>query len=315
MGIAIVIPTMNRKASLLQTIRNIAGGVALPDEMIIVDQSSSCEARCACEQAVKGLFSGKCIVEYIGLELPSSTHARNVGLSRATQDVIVFMDDDVDLKKDTIYNVRSLMEDDSVAMLAGIDENMPIARSKLGYIMGTKSIKDHAIGHVTHSVLGRFPDHEVLKETPTQWAMGFFFAVRKSLCNQWGVRFDENLKSYAYAEDLDFTYRYYTEASRRGLRCILSPRIRVFHNGTKEWRISDKKFTYMYVVHRIYLHHKFWKGRYVLMLIWSFIGMYLYKGLHHDNLKDYKEALVFGRKYRNDIINGDMHYELWEKGK
>lgn len=312
MGITVIIPTMNRQASLLRTIRNIVGGQMMPEQIIIVDQSSSREIRHECEQNVTELLAGKTVAEYVCLEVPSLTHARNVGLSKATQETIVFMDDDVDLKKDTIQNVKHLMEEDSIAMIAGIDENTPVAYSKLGYIMGTKSLKSHAIGHVTYSVLGRFPDHEVRRETPTQWAMGFFFAIRKSLCDQWKMEFDENLKSYAYAEDLDFTYRYYVRASHAGLKCILTPQVKVVHNGSKEWRISDRKFTYMYVIHRIYLHHKFWGGRYAMMLKWSFFGMYLYKMLHHDNLMDYREALSFSRRYKSEIIRGNMCYELWE---
>lgn len=311
MGITVIIPTMNRQTSLFQTLRNIVGGQKLPDQIIIVDQSDSGVVRCESKKMVIELFAGKSVVEYVCLDLPSLTHARNVGMSKATEDVVVFMDDDVDLKKDTIHNVRILMEDDSIAMIAGIDENMPVARSKLGYVMGTKSIKNRKIGHVTYSVLGRFPDHEVLEETPTQWAMGFFFVVKKSLCDQWELAFDENLKSYAYAEDLDFTYRYYVKASNARLKCILTPQIRVFHNGSKEWRISDRKFTYMYVVHRAYLLYKFWGGRYAWMLQWSFIGMYFYKMMHRDNLEDYKGALEFAKKYKKDIIAGNMHYELW----
>lgn len=312
MGITVIIPTFNRQSSLLRTIKFILKGNVLPEQIIIVDQSDSETRSNEGRHLIADMLAGKMALEYIHLEEASLTHARNIGLCRAVEDIIVFMDDDVDIKNNTFQNIKSIMKSASVAMIAGIDDNTPVTRAKLGYLMGTKSIKNHAIGHVTHSVLGRFPDHEVLEETPTQWAMGFFFVVRKPLLDQWGLWFDENLKSYAYAEDLDFTYRYYKKACENGMKCILSPQIRVVHNASREGRISDRKTTFMQVAHRIYLRQKWWPGRYKWALNWAFMGLYFYKMLHHDNLADYRAALFFGRKYKRDIEQGQFHYELWE---
>lgn len=311
MEISVIIPTMNRQASLLRTIQYILKGKILPEQIIIVDQSDSEKKRSENRYAVESLLKDKTVLEYISLDVASLTHARNTGLGKASGDIIVFMDDDVDVREETVSNIRILMEDPTVAMIAGIDESMPIARSKLGYIMGTKSLKNHAIGHVTHAVLGRFPDHEILKDTSTQWAMGFFFVIRKSLCDKWDIWFDENFRSYAYAEDLDFTYRYYMKSSKENLKCILSPLIKVVHNESKEWRIANRKSTFMYVVHRVYLQYKFWSGKYELALKWAFLGLYFYKKFHHENMADYKDALLFSRKYKMDIVGGNMHYELW----
>ena len=312
MGITVIIPTINRQASLFQTVQSILEGQVLPDQIIIVDQSESEEKKCESRRIITDMLADRSILDYICLEEPSLTHARNVGLRKAQEDIIVFMDDDVDVREDTFYSIGFVMKDVSLAMIAGIDESMPITHTKMGYLMGTKSIRNHAIGHVTYSVLGRFPDHEILQETPTQWAMGFFFVVRKPLLDKWGIRFDEKLKSYAYAEDLDFTYRYYKRAWKDGLRCILSPQVKVVHNASKEWRISDRKSTFMEVAHRVYLQYKFWSGRHEWMLKWAFVGRYFYKMLHHDNLADYRDALSFCRKHKADIKQGQFHYELWD---
>ena len=88
-------------------------------------------------------------------------------------------------------------------MIAALDTNS-IRKNKieLGYLAGLKSIKNRKIGHVTLSLLGRYPN-VVVGDISTQWAMGYCFAVRRSLLNCWGIKWDENLNGYAYAKDLD----------------------------------------------------------------------------------------------------------------
>ncbi len=312
MGISVIIPTLNRQVSLLRTIQFMLESQTMPEQVIIVDQSPSEEKRRESQRILTNLLSGKTALEYVYLTEPSLTHARNVGLSKAEQDIIVFMDDDVDVKIDTFHNIKAIMKDTSLAMIAGIDDNTPITHTKLGYLMGTKSIRNHGIGHVTYSVLGRFPDHEVLTETPTQWAMGFFFVLRKQFLDEWDIRFDEKLETYAYAEDLDCTYRYYREAQKSGLKCILSPLVRVRHNASKEYRIPSRKSTFMQVAHRVYLQHKFWPSQHELALKWAFLWLYVYKMIHHDNLADYRQALLFCKKYKADIQQGCFHYEAWD---
>ena len=54
---------------------------------------------------------------------------------------------------------------------------------------------------------GRYPA-PVADMVATDWAMGYFFCVRRSCMERWDCWFDENLKRYAYAEDLDVSIRY-----------------------------------------------------------------------------------------------------------
>lgn len=158
---------------------------------------------------------------------------------------------------------------------------------------------------------------EVKKATETQWAMGYFFVVRKRLCQEWNLCFDENLRSYAYAEDLDFTFSYYKKAKQDNYRCILTPDVIVRHHCSKEWRISSKKSTFMYLVNRKYLHYKHFQkmsGGYFLprlCLSWTNFSMLLFRIIKNDNYKDYIKAMIFCVKYKNDIEKGVLHLELY----
>ena len=61
----------------------------------------------------------------------------------------------------------------------------------------------------------------------------------------WDVWFDEGMRRYAYAEDLDFSLRYCAHARAEGLECVLDPHIYVHHLASTEWRTpSDEAVRY-----------------------------------------------------------------------
>ena len=130
-------------------------------------------------------------------------------MQKTVQKLLVCSDDDVEVYADTLKNVYDLFQNPQIPMIAGLDDCAAKSTSKIGYLLGTKSFFKRKIGHVTASMLGRFPAQQVKGEVDTQWAMGFFFAVRTPLLKKWNIKWDENLTGYAYAEDLDFSYSYY----------------------------------------------------------------------------------------------------------
>lgn len=249
-SLTVIIPTMNRPDTLERTLAGYIKGSAVPDQIVIVDQTQTETTRQKVEKLTKQ-YGG----EYIYQEEPSLTAARNKGLSAARNDIVVCSDDDVDVYEDTLINTYTTMQREEIALIAGLDDNANASQTNIGYLLGTKSYRKRKIGHVTKSVLGRYPD-TVTGETETEWAMGYFFVIRKTLCDQWDIRWDERLVSYAYAEDLDFSWRYCNKAHSSGLKCVLSEQIRVRHMVSKEYRTPSAKSTYMYVVHRRYIAQK-----------------------------------------------------------
>lgn len=305
--ITVIIPTYNRADTLIRTFKCLEASIDGPEEVIIVDQSNKEDLA----QQIKDMCDESSLpIRYIYRKEPSSAAARNVGIDAATHDILVFMDDDVDVKENTFINIRNLLGDSSIAMVGGINESDPIPNSILGYFFGKKSWRKRKIGHVTKAVYGRFPS--VLKEqTPTEWCMGFFFVIRKSLTNKWGLRFDEHFKGYCYAEDLDFTYGYYLKSKKEGLRCIMSTELKVLHRISQEYRSPSKTTIYMGVVHREYISYKyfsaisgsrFWTS-------WSNLSDVFYRMLHKENWRWCINAQVYLLKHRNQIKNGRFVYE------
>ena len=300
---------MNRPDSLERTLNVMASSNGLPNQIIVVDQSETIEDRIKNELILRS-FENKFIdVKYVIQNVPSLTKARNNGLAYVANEIVVMSDDDVDVKPDSFAHIHQLFQDETIAMVGGINELDNLAQqSLLGVLFGKSSYRKRYIGHVTKSVYGRFPLH-CEETTPSEWAMGFFFVVRKSLTDRWGIRFDEHLQYYAYAEDLDFTYNYYKHAKKEGLKCIISSLLTVRHNVSTEYRIPTKKQTYMVILHRRYICAKHKMGLFAeIACIWCDFGDVLYRALHKQSILNVLSALFFYIKHRSDIKKGEFHY-------
>lgn len=309
--ISLVIPTMNRPDSLERTLDFIAKGKDVPAQVIVVDQSQNIELQNKNQEVLNGFSGVFSQINYEYQAVPSLTKARNRGLEFVTNDIVVFADDDIDVNADTISNVYEIFQDSKIAMIAGIDELTSKSSTNIGYILGTKSIRKRKIGHVTKSMLGRYPDC-INGQIETQWAQGYFFAVRKSLMDKWQCRWDENLTSYAYAEDLDFSFNYYKHAKAEGLKCVLDSRVSVKHLATLEFRIPSEKSIYMYIVNRAYLSHKHKMGFYGnIASAWCNFCQLMRRVVSGNQPKVFINALKASLLYRKEIRNGQLNYDKY----
>ena len=304
--ISVLIPTMNRPETLKATLDSFFNGDVLPAQVVVVDQSNDENAKKT--KNVCDKYSDKAQIKYVYQERPSSTEARNNAYNYASGEIIVFSDDDVLVYKNTLKNVVSVMQRNEVAMIAGIDDNSSASSTNIGYLLGTKSYKNRKIGHVTLSMLGRYPDN-IKGEIETQWAMGYFFVVRKSLLDKWNIRWDENLTSYAYAEDLDFSFSYYKKAKSENLKCVINEQVRVKHCVSKEYRTPITKSTYMYVVNRYYLSYKHNMGfRSRLAMKWCNFWRLVERTVKKECPADMWKAMVFVSRNRKDVRQGKIKF-------
>lgn len=271
--ITVVIPTYNRPEVLKGTIESYLAGRVLPRQIVIVDQTSE-------------PFNPATILDKRGVDIdvvcsaiPSLTLARNIGARVSSNDIILFSDDDIVVNGDSIAVLADTMGDNGLALVAGVDiaENgvhgspvrLGLARDIVGTLLGMKKPWRNDGYIVRASMRGRYP-MPVSQRVPTEWAMGYFFCVRRSLMELWGVWFDEGLKRYAYAEDLDFSMRYCACAKKAGLFCILDPNIYVHHLASSEWRTPSDEAVRYFIDNRRYIARKVYPGRwwYLLTMGW-----------------------------------------------
>lgn len=311
--ISVVIPTMNRWNTLKETLESYVSADVLPAQIVIVDQTKEEQLRDKIKASVD-LLRDRVDVTYSYQTIPSSTKARNTGLSLCKNDIVVFSDDDITVQPDTLRNVADIMKNQQIAMIAGINSRSGFSNSKLGYLFGKKSFAKRNIGHVTNAMYGRFPYHKVKGIVYTEWAMGFFFVIRKSLADRWNIRWDENLTSYAYAEDLDFSFSYFKQAKSEHLTCILDDRVVVEHRVSDEWRIPSRKHTIMVVINREYLSYKHKMGiKSRIMTRWSNFGDILLRVIKRSGgVKDMIDAQLICDKHRKELKNGKINPE-WYK--
>ncbi len=304
--ISLLIPTMNRPKTLEITLKSYLDKEFIPSQVVVVDQSTDKNVANEVESLVNGFSSVTEIIYYT--QAMSLTYARNTLIKYAKEEIVIFSDDDVEVYNDTVKNVYELMNGTNVSMVAGIDDNSPKTSSKIGYLLGTKSFKKRKIGHVTNSMLGRYPNN-VVGEVETEWAMGYFFAIKKPLFEKWELTWDENLTSYAYPEDLDFSYSYFKKSKEENLICILSDKVRVKHLASKEYRVPSKLGTYMYVINRAYLSYKHNMGlKSRIAMSWCNFWRYIERVIKKENPKDMKDAIKLLKKHKKEIKKGKFPY-------
>lgn len=305
-SLSIVIPTCNRPALLRQTLATITCGTLLPEEVIVVDQS-----RDPAETKRLAVLFGKPIAFHvIHLPVPSLTHARNEGLRKCSNDIVLFTDDDVLLGSDALERMLLLFTDRSVALVAAPDRRLQGATRRAlpdiaGLIFARKKIKEPAGYMMKGAMLGRYPT-DPLTLVPTEWAQGFFFALRRGIWQLSGLRFDENLPAYGYGEDLDFTRRFVAFARLRGMRAILDPAIHVEHLASSTGRMNNRRATSMYVLHRYYLSRKHFpmKHLYRLILVWSDVGELIRRLATRSGAIDLIVAYMYLFRHRSKAARG-----------
>ena len=308
--VSVLIPTMNRPDTLKATLESYMSAEFVPSQIVVVDQSENK----VIANNVKNIvlhYIGFIDIQYIYQQKQSLTKARNNALKYSKYEIIICSDDDVELYKDTLKNIYDIMLREEVSLIAGINDNALKSKTNIGYFFGTKSFKKRKIGHVTLSMLGRYPDN-IIGEVETEWAMGYFFVVRKSLLKKWDISWDENLISYAYAEDLDFSYRYYKKSIQYNFKCILSDKVHVKHLASSEYRVPKMKSTIMYVLNRYYLSYKHnmgFKSR--IAIKWSNFWRCVERTLKKQAPKDFRYALKLYRKNKKYISKGILNPDLY----
>jgi len=310
-SIAVLIPTMNRPQSLKRTLAALMAGYTLPRHIVVVDQSKDSATRIE-NMSIVDKYKTTVKTTYYYQDTPSLTKARNHAMGLADEDILIFSDDDVDVKKDTITNVQRIMSDNQISMIAGLDELTPPSNSIIGYFMGTKSFRRRNTGHVTGAMLGRFPEH-IFGTQKTEWAMGFFFAIRKSLAVKWGLEWDEKLISYAYAEDLDFSYSYFKKSREDGLMCVTNDSVVVQHLASKEYRIPSHKHIMMYIINRAYLLYKHNMSKTdELLMNWCNFCFLIQSKISGQNYQDYKDAIKRLKEVKSALKQGDLISDYYE---
>jgi GT2 family glycosyltransferase len=187
-----VIPATDRRPTLDRVVAAVRAAEAPPDEVIVVD-------------GPQGL---------------GPAAARNLGASRATGDVLVFVDADVEVHPDAFTRIRTAFDGDRglTAVFGSYDDDPADG----GVVSDYRNLLHH---HVHHEAAG---------VATTFWAgLG---AVRRDAFQAAGG-FDERRFPHASIEDIELGMR----LARDGARIVLDPAVQGKH--LKRWTLAEMAAT------------------------------------------------------------------------
>ena len=252
--VSVIIPTKNRPRDLSGTIQNLFRQSILPKQLIIVDQSESCEGR----DLVRAAFHALPVERRENIDLchisdPSivgAATARNCAMDIADGDIWLFLDDDVRLDPDFIKEVISIYEKhQNIGGVAGIITNY--ARPGFGYRCWSWIFEwgpFHDERQPIYWNAYRLRDSAPIRVRKfTGCAMSFKASVIGDM------RFDQNLRGASLAEDIDFCARL------ESARLVVSPRARVAHmrspmNRARDHWIRSHALSASYMYRRNWAH-------------------------------------------------------------
>jgi GT2 family glycosyltransferase len=279
-SVSIIIPTRNRPRNSEDLLQSILQQTQPPLEVIIVDDSDNDLTKNLVKQYEGEFTKIGSKFKYIKGPKDGLPAARNLGVKFAEGDLILFLDDDTLLEKNVIQTLIFFFEKNPKAL--GV-------QPRILNVGGSSSDSKHVLSLFQYSILKVFmltysaenklsvrrSGMSIFPSTLTrviaaQRLFGCCFCVKREIFTNF--KFDENLKLWAYMEDLDFSYRVYKK-NPDSLFAI--PYAKVVHKHSPEGRISSKTTIYMSIIYWFYIFFKDFFESSILNLLafmWALLG-------------------------------------------
>jgi GT2 family glycosyltransferase len=182
--LTVAIPTYRREQVLLETLDYMLGLQPPAAEVLVIDQTESHET--ATESRLK-ILNASGGIRWLRLDRPSIPRAMNQGLLEATQNIVLFIDDDIRPEPELLAAHLAAHHQHPNALVAG------------------RVIQPWQEG-VAFSVDEKF-HFASLKPARTDEFMGCNFSVRRTMALAVGG-FDENFVRVAYRFEAEFAHRF-----------------------------------------------------------------------------------------------------------
>jgi len=215
--ISVIIATYNRPNDLNRCLRSLCAVIYLDWDIIILDQSTTCESQRVVESYIQQLPQ----LTYWPMQQWGLSWARNYGIRIASGDIIAFLDDDCTVTADWLLQVQQVFQ------------RHPRATLVCGSVIAA------AHDRSKHFI----PVFDAGREISVRGRLGFLrtggmgasMYLRRSAIHTVGL-FDVHLGPgsgyFDAADDLDYRYR----CLARGYSVVTTPAISVIHYGMRDYR-------------------------------------------------------------------------------
>jgi glycosyltransferase involved in cell wall biosynthesis len=198
--LSVVVPTLGRPGELSLLLKCISLSDPKPNEVLIVDGDASETAADVVERwRRKHAFP----VEHL-VSRPGASHQRNVGIERASGDIVVFVDDDVIFGGPIFAQVERAFDDPSIVGVTGRVVEPRATRRR--FVAHHSRFRRWIPGGGRQGTFTRFGYPRYIYELDDTWDVQFmpgcFMCARRAAAE--AVLFDEQLE---LAEDEDFSFR------------------------------------------------------------------------------------------------------------
>lgn len=237
MQATVIVPTGGRAEALEQTLTSLKQ-FAPQTEVIVVGNKSD-------EPTAKLLREGFPSITYLEAEEPSAVVKRNIGIGKASNEILVFIDDDVVVETSWLGNLLRHYDDLSVG---GVGGRVRVA----GIGIGSTNFRTGSI--VDGFVIGNW-NPPITSTIEVEHLLGCNMSFRKEFLIQLGG-FDNFFRSYNFREETDLCLR----LKRRGYRILFDPNAGLNHKQLGSRR-QGMRWVHYYVRNTLYLYLKFETSR------------------------------------------------------
>ncbi|MGB9959434.1 MAG: glycosyltransferase family A protein [Candidatus Bathyarchaeales archaeon] len=266
MHLSIIIPAYGRPEDLYNLLCCIKRQSVKPLEVIVVDDTPSSVVEVLCEQMKSQLKESEIELLYLrNPKEPSSATARNIGAEVAKGDIVLFFDSDIIPLENYIKNVLEVFENHPhVLGVQGFEIRKKINRPySLPIFLWHQFLrKIFFLSILTQDSCRLFEYPIILTHTLNcEWLAGSNMAWKKEVFSEFS--FDENLKSYAYMEDVLFSHSVFQKYPNS---LLITPKAKCIHKLSKAARMTNREFK---------KHERIYR-KYVLTKLFGLKGLYIY---------------------------------------
>lgn len=310
-SLSIVTPTYNRDKNLRELLESILLQSEPPKEVIVVDDSDVSKTRDLITEMHNRFVNRGILLKYHrgGVkDNRSISLARNIGATRATQEIVTFIDDDVVLTRDYVKMIMDVFQGHPNALgVQGMITNFGAST------LGTKNVflnsfrKVFFLNHVEEDRCNVLRSGNLSYPYPLngtiecQWLHGANSSYRKEVFRNF--KFDENLKEFSVGEDWDISYRIYKHRSHS---LYITSRARVMHAPSETRARSNNDLIHFSTNYLAYLFFKNIEQTTLnrIVFVWSMLGQFITTSLF--SYKKGPRSKIFGsliHSYYHLVVN------------